>query len=119
MKKILVVGASLKTERYSNRAIKLLQNYNHEVVAYGLREGEVNGIKITKEKENFTNIHTITIYVNPERQKELYDYILSLNPERIIFNPGTVNKELKKLAQLQNIETVEHCTLVMLRNGIF
>lgn len=119
MKKTLVIGASLKPERYSNMAIKLLQNYNHEVVAYGLREGEVNGIKISKEKENFSNIHTITMYVNPERQKELYNYILSLKPKRIIFNPGTENDNLKQLAQLQNIETIEHCTLVMLRNGIF
>lgn len=117
--KTLVIGASLKKERYSNKAIRMLSDYNHEVVAYGLREGEVADVKISKEKINYADIHTVTMYVNPQRQAELYDYILSLNPKRIIFNPGTENPEFKKLAQENKIEVIQHCTLVMLRSDEF
>jgi hypothetical protein len=63
-------------------------------------------------------VHTITLYLNPQNQKEYYDYILSLQPRRIIFNPGTENDELEKQAQKAGIETVEGCTLVMLGRGI-
>jgi len=117
--KTLVIGASLKPERYSNRAVKLLKEYNNEVVAFGLREGEINGVKITKNMDNFTDVHTVTMYVNPKRQSDLYDYIFSLNPKRLIFNPGTENQEFADLASQKGIEVVEHCTLVMLNTDLF
>ncbi len=79
----------------------------------------VNGIEITMNKPHFENIHTVTLYIGPDRQIDYYDYILSLKPKRIIFNPGTENPELIELAQENNIETVKNCTLVMLNAGIF
>jgi len=42
-----------------------------------------------------------------------------LSPKRIIFNPGTENQELKKLAEAQGIECLEACTLVMLSVGVY
>ena len=119
MKKTLVIGASLNENRYSNMAIKLLRKFEHEVCAIGLREGTIVDVNIQKNKSNYTDIHTVTLYLNPQRQEEFYDYILSLKPKRIIFNPGTENIQLQQLAQKQNIETIEHCTLVMLRSGLF
>jgi predicted CoA-binding protein len=115
--KTLVIGASENPVRYSNLAIERLRQHNHEVVALGLKDGEAHGVKIQKKKEQFIDIDTITLYLNPSRQKELYDYILSLNPRRIIFNPGTENPELENLAEEKGIETVEACTLVMLSIG--
>jgi predicted CoA-binding protein len=117
--KTLVIGASENPARYSNLAIRRLQEHGHEVVALGLREGDVNGVKIEKVQRTFEGIHTITLYLNPGRQRELYDYILSLNPKRIIFNPGAENPELEKKAQAKGIETEEACTLVMLSIGNF
>jgi predicted CoA-binding protein len=115
--KTLVIGASENPVRYSNLAIRRLKDHGHEVVALGLKEGEVAGVKIEKTRQAFPDINTITLYLNPSRQKELYDYILSLNPKRIIFNPGTENPELEQKAQAKGIETVEACTLVMLSIG--
>lgn len=119
MKKTLVIGASLKPERFSNKAIKLLRRYDYPVFAYGLRIGKVEDVEIFKEKKNIENIHTVTMYINPKRQPELYDYIISLNPKRIIFNPGTENDEFVNIAKNKKIEVVENCTLVMLNTDIF
>ncbi|MEA3452201.1 MAG: CoA-binding protein [Bacteroidota bacterium] len=119
MKKTLVIGASLKEERYSNMAIKLLRTNNIDVLAVGLREGSVADVKINKDKTVFENIHTVTMYVNPQRQSEFYDYVIALKPQRVIFNPGTENQDFIDLLNKNNIEIVENCTLVMLNSGIF
>ena len=114
--KTLVLGASLNPSRYSNRAIKLLRAYKHEVLAVGLDEGKAEDVKI---EHNFPNekIDTVTVYLNPERQKAYYDKIISAKPRRIIFNPGAENAELEKLAEQNNIAVEEACTLVLLNTG--
>lgn len=113
----LVIGASTKPERYSNIAINRLKQHGHEVRAIGLKPGEVSGVKIDTGFPEFRDVHTVTMYVNPDRQVQLYDYILGLKPERIIFNPGTENPEFESLAQKNGIETIQACTLVMLSIG--
>ena len=118
-KKTLVIGASLKPERYSNMAIGKLRRYRHPVVAIGLKQGKVEDVEIIKHKPKLIDIHTVTIYLNPQRQDDYIDYILSLNPKRIIFNPGTENDKFIELAEKQGIEVVKNCTLVMLGSGIF
>lgn len=118
-KKTLVAGGSLKPERYSNRAINMLTDYGHPVVSIGLREGEVSGVQIQTGKPEFENIHTVTMYLGAQNQNGLYDYILGLNPKRIIFNPGAENSELERKAKEQGIEVVRHCTLIMLGDGSF
>lgn len=117
--KTLVIGASLKEERYSNMAVRLLRKFNHQVEAFGLKEGQILDVNIFTDKKYIPDIHTVTMYINPQRQTELYDYILSLNPKRIIFNPGTENSEFKKLAIDKQINVLERCTLVLLRSGIY
>jgi len=118
-KSTLVIGASTNPERYSYKAIKMLQEYQHEIYAYALKEGMVDNIKISADKKYVKELDTVTLYVNPEIQKDLYTYILSLHPRRIIFNPGTENQELSQLANAHGIETIEACTLVMLRTNQF
>jgi predicted CoA-binding protein len=114
MKKTLVIGASLNPTRYSNLAINRLSQSGYSVEAVGLREGIVAGVSIKKEKVNFNNIDTITLYVNASRQPDYYDYIVSLNPKRIIFNPGTENTEFYDILEKNNIEYEVACTLVLL-----
>ncbi|SHI60535.1 CoA-binding protein [Algibacter luteus] len=113
-KPTLVLGASLKPNRYSYYAIQRLVANNIEVKALGMRTGEVSGITIETEKLPFENIDTVTLYLNPKRQKEYYDYILALNPRRVIFNPGTENPEFYKILKENNIEFEAACTLVLL-----
>ncbi len=114
IKKTLVIGASLKPERYSNMAINRLVHHNYEVVAFGLRDGFVAGIEIDTNVMPYEDINTVTLYLNPERQKAFYDYIIALKPKRIIFNPGTENREFQNLLTQNNIFFEESCTLVLL-----
>jgi len=114
MKKTLVIGASLNPSRYSNLAIKRLVNYKHQVCAIGLRPGEVSGVSISLNNEDFGEIDTVTLYLNPKRQQPFYDYIISLNPKRVIFNPGTENPEFYDLLRKNDIEHEVACTLVLL-----
>ena len=116
-KKTLVLGASDNPARYSYLAIQKLRRYEHPVVAIGKKNTQVADVAIEKEKKAFDNIDTVTLYLNPLRQTEYYDYILSLKPKRLIFNPGAENGELEKLARQNNIQTIEACTLVLLSTG--
>ncbi|WP_299334280.1 CoA-binding protein [uncultured Psychroserpens sp.] len=113
-KRTLVIGASLKPQRYSNIAIRRLVDHGHEVVAFGLRTGEVSGVTIDTNLMPYKDIHTVALYLNPERQKAFYDYIVALNPERIIFNPGTENSEFQNFLKQEGIYFEEACTLVLL-----
>jgi hypothetical protein len=117
MKKTLVLGASPNPIRFSHKAVKSLIRHGHEVVPIGNREGDIMWQKIIVEKPNIKDIHTITIYLNPKNQKEYYDYIFSLKPKRIIFNPGAENQELIELAMQKDIDVTIACTLIMLNNN--
>ncbi len=113
-KKTLVVGTSLKADRYSNMAVLKLLNYGHDVLAYGFQEGNIQGVKIDTAMIIYDDIDTVTMYLSPKRQKAYYDYIVAQNPKRVIFNPGTENPEFQKLLQDNNIEVEITCTLVLL-----
>lgn len=114
VKTTLVLGASENPARYSFLAIEKLRNYQHPVIAIGKKTGVVKDVTIITEKPLLENIDTVTLYLNKTHQTEYYDYILSLHPKRIIFNPGTENEELYNLAKRNGIEPLEACTLVML-----
>lgn len=116
-KKTVVIGASTNPERYAYKAVLALQKNKHEVVPVGLKEGEINGIKILTGKPFVENVDTVTLYVGPQNQDAWMEYIFSLNPKRIVFNPGTENPEFQKIAASKGIETPEACTLVMLSIG--
>lgn len=112
--KTLVIGASENPDRYSNKAIHQLVKAGHEVKALGLKKGEVNGIKIETGYPELEGIDTVTLYVGPQNQPVYYDYILSLKPRRVIFNPGTENPDLFQLLKEANIASEIACTLVLL-----
>lgn len=116
-KKTLVLGASGNPGRYSYLAVTRLRGKGHPVVAIGRKQATVGDVVIGADKQPLTDIDTVTLYLSPMHQKEYYDYILSLHPRRVIFNPGAENPELATLAQANGIEPVEACTLVMLSTG--
>ncbi len=113
-KKTLVIGASENPARYSYLAVQKLLEHQHPVVALGAKKGAIGNAVIETEKKVFENIDTVTLYINPLRQQEYYNYILSLHPKRIIFNPGAENEELELLAKQNGIIAQEACTLVLL-----
>ncbi len=114
MKNTLVFGASLKSNRYSNIAINRLTGKEIETYGFGLKEGTVSGVEIKTNLEEFKNIHTVTLYMNPQRQVEYYDAIVNIAPQRVIFNPGTENPEFYSILQDNGIEVEVACTLVLL-----
>jgi predicted CoA-binding protein len=113
-KKTLVLGASAKPDRYASKAITMLVEKGHSVLAIGQNSGEVAVIKIQTKAIPLKNIDTITLYLNPKRQRDYYNYIVESNPKRVIFNPGTENPELYQLLELNNIKVEVACTLVLL-----
>ena len=118
-KKTLVLGASDNPERYSYLAINKLRSHNVETVAIGRKKTKVADVEVGIEKKQFEDIDTVTIYLNQQNQKEYYDYIISLHPSRIIFNPGAENEELSNLVKTNGIKPLEACTLVLLSTDQF
>lgn len=113
-KKTLVLGASTKPERYAFKAINMLVDKGHSVLAVGQNAGEVAGVKIQTKAIPLKNIDTVTLYLNPTRQRDYYNYIVEAKPKRVIFNPGTENPEFYQLLQLNGIKVEVACTLVLL-----
>ncbi len=119
--KTVIIGATTNPSRYAYIAAQMLTEYKHEIVPIGIKKGKVQGVEILnlREKPPVENVHTVTLYIGPQNQPEWYDYIISLKPKRILFNPGTENLEFQIKAQKQGIETEEACTLVLLRTGAY
>ena len=113
-KKTLVLGASIKPEKYSNFIIHKLISKNIETIAYGIKPGAVAGVTINTELVPIEDLHTVTLYLSSKNQKEYYNYIISLKPERVIFNPGTENPEFYKILKKNNIYFEIACSLVLL-----
>ena len=119
MKRTLILGATPDPHRFAFRAAEKLVLNDLEVVLIGIREGEIQGVEIIIGKPILSDIHTVTIYLNAQKQREYYDYIINLKPKRIIFNPGAENFELMQIAKKAGIETQFDCTLVMLSVGSY
>lgn len=113
-KRTLVLGASLKAERPSNLVVQQLMANGHEVFAYGFEEGDINGVKVETDMIKYKDLDTITLYLSPRRQKAYYDYIVSLKPKRVIFNPGTENPDFYKVLDAHEIAFEAACNLVLL-----
>ena len=116
--KTLVLGASPNPVRYAYSAVEQLRWKGHEVVAIGNRTGRIEDVEILTEwPVSIPDLDTITLYLGPQNQKPVYQQILDYKPRRIIFNPGTENPELMRMAREAGIEVVQACTLVMLSIG--
>ena len=113
----MVLGASPNPVRFSHKAVKSLLRHDEEVVAVGFREGLIIEEEIMTGQPFIEGVHTVSIYIGSSRQAEYYDYILSLKPKRVIFNPGTVNPEFMARLKKEGIEPVSECMLVMISEG--
>jgi predicted CoA-binding protein len=118
-KKTVVLGASPNPVRFSYKAVKALIRNEQEVVAVGFKSGEIEEQEILVGQPHIDNVHTVSIYIGSSRQEEYYDYIFSLKPKRVIFNPGTVNPNFMMRLKKVGIEPVSQCMLVMLNEGSY
>lgn len=119
MKKTVVIGASTNPERYAYLATQSLSNKGFEVVSVGLKEGKIGDVQILTGFPKIENVHTITLYVGPKNQAHWIDYLISLKPQRVIFNPGTENEVVQQQLTALGIEVEEACTLVLLNTGVY
>lgn len=117
MKKTLIIGATTNPTRYAYLAAQMLTAKGHKIVNVGIKKGMVSGVEIEEQGEIHDDIDTITLYIGPQLQSGYYDYILQTNPKRVVFNPGTENRELESLLEQHSIEPVRACTLVLLSTG--
>jgi len=115
--KTLVIGASINPERYSYKAIHLLVKHKIEVIPMGIKPGLVANLPIVSRFIVQNNIHTITLYLEASKQYLYYDFILKINPKRVLFNPGTENPELAKLLNEKDVLWENACTLVLLSSN--
>ena len=118
-KKTVIIGATTNPSRYSYLAAGMLTEYHHEIIPIGIKKGELYGKPILdiNQRPSVSDVDTITLYIGPQHQPEHYDYIMSLKPKRIIFNPGTENPEFENIVEESGAEALEACTLVLLRSG--
>lgn len=117
--RVLIIGASTNPDRYAFKALELLKEKGHEVFLKGNKEGLASGLTIQVGTNDFDHIHTVTLYVGPQNQQELLEDLSQINPERIIFNPGTENPKLYAEIKKLNIQVDEACTLVLLQTNQF
>lgn len=119
MSVMVVLGASPNPDRYSYRAVTRLVKQNFNVVAIGRKKGMIGEIPIITEQPNISDVHSVLMYVAPYHQGEIFDYVLSLRPKRVIFNPGTESPEFAELLESYDIKVVHDCSLVMMAMGRF
>ena len=118
--RVIVVGASAKPERYSNRAVRLLLEHGHEVVPVNPGFLSIEDIPVISTLEDLSgHVDTVTLYVSAERSSALKDAIIHLRPDRVIFNPGAENPVLLAALEANGIRTEEACTLVLLNTDQF
>jgi len=114
MKKTLIIGASNNPERYAYKAAEKLLAHGHAIELLGLRPDVIFNQTIDTDRKIYKDIDTVTLYVGPKNQPSYYDYVVSLKPNRVIFNPGTENPEFEMILDKNGIAYEEACTLVLL-----
>lgn len=117
--KTLIIGASINPDRYAYKAAERLLSHGHEIYMLGARAGTLFDLPIVTEQLFYDDVDTVTLYVGVSNQSGYYDYVVSLKPRRVIFNPGTENPEFEALLRSKGIDPVVACTLVMLSTGQF
>jgi predicted CoA-binding protein len=117
---VVVLGASPKPERYSNKAVRSLRNHGHHVIPVHPAMERIDGLPVKHRLDDIEeSVDTVTLYVGPERGESLTDALLDLHPRRVIFNPGTESEPLQRALLRGGIECVQDCTLLMLEGERF
>ena len=117
---VVVLGASPKPERYSNQAVRALVEHGHRVIPVHPVLKKIAGVPAVSALSGITGpVNTLTLYVGPERGKELLQDMINLGPDRVIMNPGTESDELEEELNAKGIAVLRACTLVMLRTDQF
>lgn len=120
METVAVIGASPKEDRYSNKAMKMLEEYHHHSIPVAPGYEKILDKTVYENITDITEkIDTVSLYLAPSRQEAIIKDIISIAPKRVIFNPGTENEAVYDSLKSAGIKVLEACTLVLLRTGQF
>ncbi len=119
-KKTVVLGASPKPERFSNKALRMLRSYGHDVIPVNPGHSVIEGLPVVR---NLADIHepvdTVTVYLSPNTGEQMAEAVAALKPKRVILNPGAESDTLEAVLESTGIEVLRDCTLVMLETKRF
>ena len=117
---VVVLGASPKPARYSNQALRLLKDSGYHVIPVHPKVAVIDGLSMQPNLRAISEkVHTLTLYVGAQRSEPLIEDMVALNPQRVIFNPGSESDALQERLEAHHIECIHGCTLVMLRTNQF
>lgn len=117
---VAVLGASTNTERYSNKAVRLLREHGHRVIPVNPAQNVIEGLPVAHSLGDIReDVDTLSLYMAPKHLAALADSIVAMKPGRVIFNPGTEDPALQARLDAAGIRWEEACTLVLLRTGQF
>lgn len=118
--RVVILGASNKPDRYSYKALRMLQEHGHEVLPVHPIIPEIEGVEVAPNLNSVEGpVDTVTMYVNSSVSEPMADDFLKLAPRRVIFNPGAEAPALQTLLEAAGIDCEEACTLVLLQTGAF
>jgi hypothetical protein len=118
--RVVVLGASNKADKYSNKAFRLLREQGHDAVPVNRGIEEIEGVAVLKDISEVTgHVDTLTMYVNASVSSAASEAIIKLKPDRVIFNPGSNNAVLQEQLTAAEIPWESACTLVLLKSGQF
>lgn len=123
-KTVLVIGASDKPDRYSNKAIVKLKASGYKPIGIHpmLRVAEGAPVYASLSEvpaEDIADLHSVTMYVNPALSSKMLEELQALKPPRVIWNPGSENPEVQAQLEDSSIHNLEACTLVLLSTSQF
>ncbi|GAB1484805.1 CoA-binding protein [Treponema sp.] len=119
-RKVVVLGASDKVERYGYKAMEKLLEQGFDAIPVNPEHEVILGRKVFKSLTELTEqIDTLSVYLSAKRSSPLAQAILELAPGRVIFNPGAENPELEQKLDEAGIAWLHACTLVLLSTKRF
>jgi hypothetical protein len=120
MENVAVIGASVNPDRYSYKAMKMLEEKGHCPIPVAPAKDMILDRKAYPSlAEVPEHIETVTMYVGVSRQDDVIEDALRIKPRRIIFNPGAENPGVYLRLKEAGIVVVEACTLILLSTDQF
>jgi predicted CoA-binding protein len=115
VRKIAVLGASDKEDRYSNLLIRRLKAKGHEVYPVNPALKNILGFPVYKRVEDLPpGLDVLSIYMNESRSGAIADSIVAAGIPKVVFNPGAENPDLERRLEQKGAEPLEACSLVLL-----
>ncbi len=112
-KTIAIVGASKKSGKFSNTAVRTYLEAGWTVYPVNPTAGEIEGLVCYACVDDIPmNPERISVYLGPDRLLPLLEAIASRNPSELWLNPGTESPEVLQKAAELNLNVIQACTII-------